>query len=141
MFKQIKKQKKAKSGAVIVADEQVTCGACGHVRQDSDANPEWQCPCCQAAYAKVNKVKIESGYSKRKLRAKNHAFLHAKATNIEHSSAEEDMPGWMSGVLTGLGTLVVGAGSACAAANPFVLGAGALIVVGSIGYALLKIFS
>jgi len=72
---------------------------------------------------------------------KNHDYLQAKTTSNEQGTAVDEMPGWMSGVLAGVGAMVAGAGSACAAENPLVLGAGALVVVGSIAYALLKIFS
>jgi uncharacterized Zn finger protein (UPF0148 family) len=140
MFKQIKKPGKTKPGVVIVADEQITCGACGHVRQESDHNPEWQCPNCEVAYAKV-KVKVEKKHSKQELRARNREYLRAKSTTNEQSTVKDDIPGWMNGVLVGIGAMITGVGSACAAANPVVLGAGALVVVGSIAYALFKIFS
>jgi uncharacterized Zn finger protein (UPF0148 family) len=140
MFKQIKKPRKTKPGVMIFADEQITCGACGHVRHESDHNPEWQCPNCKAAYAKV-KVKAEKKYSKQELSARNREYLKTKSTTSEQSSVEDDIPGWMSGVMVGIGAMISGVGSACAAANPVVLGAGALVVVGSVAYTLFKIFS
>ena len=33
----------------------IVCGACGYNRKPSETNPIWQCPCCNAAYVKVNK--------------------------------------------------------------------------------------
>lgn len=34
----------------------VTCPSCHYVRQESDDAPEWQCPQCEVAYAKVAEV-------------------------------------------------------------------------------------
>ena len=136
MFKQVAKPAPAKPGTPVFKTEQVTCGACGHVREATATNPEWQCPCCKAAYAKVS-AKPEKRYTKEELRARNAEYLEAKAAG-EYDYDGKEMPGWMQAAFIGGLTVLKGLGSACMAANPMVIGAGALIIAGSIGYGLFR---
>lgn len=41
----------------------VVCGGCKYERKKTDLNPEWQCPCCESVYSKVN----VSGEDKRRI--------------------------------------------------------------------------
>ena len=127
MLKQLRKPTHSETDTMAAKQAPVTCGACGHQRAETARNPDWQCPNCEAAYAKVNSR--NSGVKSLRVNAKG-----------EHIASNSDMPGWMSGVMTGIATMLAGVGSACAAANPLVLAAGALIIAGSIGYAMFTIF-
>ena len=40
--------------------KQLICSKCAYERKPSDSAPLWQCPCCEAAYAKVSQDYIKS---------------------------------------------------------------------------------
>ncbi|WP_207062889.1 hypothetical protein [Motiliproteus sp. SC1-56] len=69
----------------------IICGACSHVRTESDSNPAWQCPNCKSAYVKVQK-KSQDAYknlTQAELKAKNHAFLQKSKEKREKQKKEQ----------------------------------------------------
>jgi len=147
MLKQIKKKKFSKihipQTEAAAETEQITCGACNHVRKETDTNPEWQCPCCGAAYAKVNAKAESEQVSQQELRRKNHHYLEQKKhkESMTNTTEEQTHPA-LTGMLIGAATFVTGLGSSSAcrvvAANPVVQAVGGLIFVAALVYGVMK---
>lgn len=143
MLNRIRKKEINEVHVAQTETEQITCGACNHIREETATNPEWQCPCCGAAYAKV-KVKPETEQvSQQELRRKNHAYLKQKKNeeSLIHTPEEQTHPA-LTGMLVGAATFVTGLGSSSAcrvvAANPVVQVVGALIFSAALVYGLVK---
>ena len=121
--------------------EAVTCSACDYTRQESDRCPDWQCPGCGKAYAKVNAPHEEIRLSKTELRLKNHEFLEKKKREekIERFSKGETPA--HAGLGVGLFTMLKGLGTACLVANPSTIAIGAILAVASIGWGIYSFFS
>ncbi|MCP4874195.1 MAG: hypothetical protein GY896_01805 [Gammaproteobacteria bacterium] len=143
MLKQIRKKKNNKVYVAQTETEQITCGACNHVRKETATNPKWQCPCCGAAYTKVNTGPETEQVSQQELRRKNHAYLKQKKNeeSLTHATEEQTHPA-LTGMLIGAATFVTGLGSSSAcrvvAANPVVQAVGGLIFVAALVYGVMK---
>ncbi len=135
MFEKLEK-KKAKPFESKPVTSEVTCGACGYVRKDSDTNPAWQCPSCEVAYVKAEEAHKE--YSQAELKQLNTEYQSEKKRKSKLSAITTGL----KGIWFGIAAFLSGAGSACsgAASNPLLQAAGAVLVIGSVTYILLKIF-
>lgn len=140
MFKHLKKPETKKATAAITSDKQINCGHCDYARKASDANPDWQCPCCGSAYSKVNKKLEEKNLARQKLREKNRKFLNDKKNELDQVHVKGEMPHWMKAAMGGVLTVLQGVGTACTAANPLILALGAAIIFGSAAYGLYQLF-
>lgn len=133
MFKTLEK-KKAKPFKSKPVTSEVTCSACGYVRKESDTSPAWQCPSCKAASIKADKVLKE--YSQVELKQWD---VESKSKKVSKSKISAIING-LQGIWFGVAAFISGAGSACsnAASNPLLQAAGAVLVIGSVAYILLK---
>lgn len=133
MFKTLEKKKTKPFKSKPVTTE-VTCSACGYVRKDSDTNPVWQCPSCEVAYVKAEEAHKE--YSKAELKQRNTEYQSEKKRKSKLSAITTGL----KGIWFGIAAFISGAGSACsnAASNPLLQAAGAVLVIGSVAYILLK---
>jgi ribosomal protein L37AE/L43A len=148
LLKQARKKNAAKYSLPKTSAEQIVCGACNHVREETAANPDWQCPGCGAAYSKVNpEHHAEKRYSQQELGAKNREYLQKKREgNVEDS---ESMEGNIAAAGLTIGSLALTKGMArvvtsCAGlktfvpANPVLQAVGAAILLGTVAYAIYK---
>ncbi len=138
------KRKQAEPIRIPEADsEAITCGACGHLREPEANCPDWQCPCCGKAYAKVNAGDEAERFSRQELRRLNQQYLERKkkAEKALLSREETEHPAF-SGIWLGVATYATGLGSTCVAiaSNPIVQGVGIAIVLGSIAWGLSSFF-
>jgi hypothetical protein len=117
--------------------EAVTCGACGHVRMESDVAADWQCPACKVAYRKVTDEYREE-YNERLQRVTRH-----KAEGATRWDQTPEFKLGSAGAFGGYLTYVKGMANACAgvAASPALKILGAGIVVVSIAYMAWKLLS
>ena len=79
MLKKVRREPEQETAKRVTEENsksRIVCGHCLYVRKDSDTNPEWQCPCCQSAYAKVNKK--TKTLSPKELRKRNKIYLEEK---------------------------------------------------------------
>ncbi len=143
MLKSLKRKKPQTIKLPEADGETITCGGCGHLREADANNPEWQCPCCGKAYAKVNAEDEVEEIPRAELRRLNQQYLKRKkrAEGVALMRGETDHPA-VSGVGLGVATYLSGLGSACTAAvgNPIVQGIGIAIVLGSIVWGLSSFF-
>lgn len=130
------KQEKVKRRSAQEFDTDIVqCPWCGHVRQETDSAPSWQCPNCQVAYHKVTEQYYDETHRKESVKR--------QAENKKKSELSKKTKLGQMGILAGTFSYVKGLGSACAgvAASPFlkILGAGA--IAASLGYIIWKLFS
>ena len=145
MLKQARK-KKVKYSLPESPAEQIVCGACNHVREETATNPKWQCPGCGVAYNKVNQKPEEKRYTQEELKKKNREYLENEQQGL--LSDEEVSQHAVSSGLS-IGGLTFWAGTArtvtsCAGlkkfvpANPVLMVVGAAIILGTLAYAYFK---
>lgn len=118
-----------------IQQEQIKCAACGHVRQETDHAPEWQCPCCHVAYAKVTQEykKAEQQKYRESVKAREEAaIVHQQKQRLG-----------MAGLYAGMFSIISGLGSACNgfSSNPVFKVVGGVIVATSLAYLALNYFS
>lgn len=142
MLKPIEKQKKVTPPVFEQPAEAVTCGGCGHVREQDASCPDWQCPGCGKAYHKVE-AQPEELMSQQELRRMNQRYLEKKRRGESHLQTlqEEFENPALKGIGAGLLTFLSGVGSACVAANPVIQAIGIIVIVGSAIYGLSHFWS
>lgn len=149
MLKQLKRKKPPTIKPPEASAESVTCGACGEVREAGATSPEWQCPCCGKAYAKVDAMDEAEKVSQEELRRLNRQYLERKK-RAQRSLLASEQSGQVNdhiktGLLTGgllscsgmskvVGTCV----KTMVPANPVLQIAGAVIIAGTLLYAAMK---
>ena len=135
---------KSRDDANIAAGEQITCGACGHVRESNANNPAWQCPKCKAAYSKVSKEgarKRRKGWADRVRESAEYKRLKQYQ---QRDSFQWSKDQWAKmGAWLGSASIVAGmAKKTCAGlitpSNPILLGIGAALALDSIAYLIFQ---
>lgn len=137
MLKELPRKKE--SPQLISAYKGVVCGGCKYERKKTDLNPEWQCPCCESAYSKVN---VSSEDKQRILAIKNAKY---RDKNSDKKIAEMKKSKQISASVMGtVGVIAflqgLGANCACncinlytkASSNPWILAIGGVILVGAL---------
>ena len=147
MLKRIKKKREqtrvGQGGDSVVENTgAIVCGHCRYVRKATDTNPDWQCPCCQSAYAKVNKK------HEKKAGPKSPILTRFKQGELEREKLKKTFEIKqklsLAGIYSGFTAFISGAGvqSACrtVAANPVIQTVGAAVAIGSLGYLVWELF-
>ena len=144
MFERLKKRKGAKSLAKVAASvEQAAvtgrkCGACGHLRGETDMVPEWQCPSCQSAYNKVDETYLAQKIEKLQKRPKKEKKREGSRTAIR-----EKIDRASYGLIAGGFTIVQGMERVCkacmkacvpSAGSPLLMVLGGVMVVVTLAY-------
>lgn len=131
-----KKQKKPVSLVdPTTQQEGKECPQCGYVRSIADLAPDWQCPSCEVAYSKVSQEYLDHQRKQQRdeiLRLREESLLDQRGTKIERHA------GLVASMGAALGAAGVGSGCGIAPAvsgsNPWLIGAGALAMLGSAIY-------
>ena len=145
MLQTLKKKKTASAIKPAPASEAIVCGACNHVRKETDRNPEWQCPGCGKAYAKVGPIPEAEQQRRREASRQN------QKKSAERHKSELLRNDVFTGLLIGASTFYSGLArtvASCAQpavktlvpANPLMQFVGAAIVVGTLIYMGYQIF-
>lgn len=144
MLELLKKGKRSKSKAKVETTVEEAggvsrkCGACGHLRRETDMAPEWQCPSCQSAYNKVDETYVSQKRVKLKKKRK-------KEEKREESKAaiREKIDKASFGLIAGGFTIVQGMERVCkacmkgcvpSAGNPLFMMIGGAIVAATLAY-------
>lgn len=114
------------------------CGACGHLRQETEVAPEWQCPRCKSAYNKVEAGYIAQKKTRRLMRRKEEKKREESKVEIGNKIDLSTM-GAIAGILTltqGMEKVCKSCMKACvpSAGNPLLMVIGGAILVASLAY-------
>ncbi len=128
-----KKAKRSNQSTVPLLSKKATiCGACGYKRKASDVNPDWQCPCCKAAYVKVSKSgRFVSEDLKKEAEDERKSNHRSKLENVKKVTTAKGMAAvGTSGLLQGIAKSCTG----IIISNPIIFSVGALVLVGAALY-------
>ena len=144
MLQALKKKKRKYQVPPQAETRQITCGACGHERKPEASAPDWQCPCCGKAYAKVNtpgegeKLSPQQQYNKefakkREQKKRQERRKKKEAENRNQNASIAHSIGALA-IAKGLGKAASACVKVATPANPALLILGGLIIAGALLY-------
>jgi len=116
----------------------IKCGACGHLRRETDIAPEWQCPSCQSAYNKVDETYVSQKRVKHRKKKKKDVKREESKVAIREKIDKASY-----GLIAGGFTIVQGMERVCkvcmkacvpSAGNPVLMVIGGVIVAATLAY-------